>query len=354
MKNARKKKLSGDGLERKSFQPSGDWETKQGESISYAEVIWRNIDRFMSKTLGERLQELIEYLENRGSTTDKKLAGQMRGMAAKIETMDDAWEADGVASRMAKSVDWYIEEMLPRYIYSTLHQLGIEGLIASSWLPQQYQEYMRLALLPDEKKKQLDEIRSPIERKRQLDKLKKEMLSFTDDFLTQLHSRLIDAPRKQRNQIKHGGSESPLKEWAPMLCFHYERLRPIWRDAKKVYKQHGGDKDGRKAVNLKYHDLGAGEPWALKPEYIGLPEKLIDKLRYLKSEESRPDNLAYEHAAYLCGFMVGNCRARRNKQVYSIKQIKRVISEHKKKLGPDYYKALFKSERRWTISGDSQ
>jgi hypothetical protein len=285
------------------FSSRLDWETEQGESISYIEFIWRDIERFMSKTLEERLQELIDFLEKQGSKTDKRLAAQLRNMGVKLKKVDVEWEADGVAIDIAESVDWYIEEMLPRYIYSMLHQLMIEGLIASHRSPEQYQEYMRSAA-----------------------GLENKMSTATEDLITQLHSRLIGVARKDRNQITPGGSASPLKEYEVMLYLHYKRLLPIWRDVKRIFKQHD-DKSKHEAIQLKYNNLGVGESWTIKPEYIGLPDELLSQLEKNEEYISSPQYLAYQHAAFLCGFQIGS---------YSIKQLKRVVSEVKKRI--DRYK----------------
>jgi hypothetical protein len=317
----KRKGFSRNTTKRKSFEPKMEWENDEGEPIRYADYIGLVIDLFMSKPLDERLQKLISYLEERGSKTDKKLASKLREMAGKIETMDDEWEANGVVEDMAESVDWYIEEVLPQYIYAMLHQLTIEGLVASHRTPEGYQDYMRFAVLPDEKKKQLDAIKSRAEKTKQLDEYKKEMPVIVDDFLTHLYSRLIEAPRRKRNQITPGGSDSPLKECATLLWLHYERLHPIWRDTKKVYTQHGGGKSGREAVSRKYCRLGVGESWTIKPEYIGLPDELLRTLEEGEVYISSPECLAYRHAAFLCGFKINE---------YSVKQIKRVVSEGRK------------------------
>ncbi|MBA2524281.1 MAG: hypothetical protein H0V18_00665 [Pyrinomonadaceae bacterium] len=322
LRKPKKKSSRGDDATRLAFQSKIDWKNSRGESISYNDVIWRTIVRSMSKTPSERLNNLTDILDKEGSKTEKALARQLRAMAAKIDRMDFDWGAFGVTVMMTDSVNLYIERMLPRYLSAMIHQLTVEGLLTSTGSPLRYQEDIRTAA-----------------------GLKTKLSVDTEEFITQVHSHLIDTPRKRRDQVKPGGSDSPLKQYSSALCFHYEWLCPLWTDAKKLFKKNGGCQKGREAVRYKYRHLGRFARWAKKkPNYIGLPDELLNKLSANRGAEySRPKYLAYEHAAYLCGFGVGEDRAKRNKTVYSVKQISRVIGDHREELGVEYYDSLFRN-----------
>jgi len=122
------------------------------------------------------------------------------------------------------------------------------------------------------------------------------------------------------------------------LAAHHERLHPVWKQAKKIYKKHGGGKAGREAVRLAYQNwspfiegtLGAKNP---DPKHIGLPAELIAKLADAKEYVSSPEYIAHEHAASLCNFKIGD---------YSVRQIKAAIRAHKRMLGIEYYNHLYK------------
>lgn len=317
---AERQKPSSKGAKRAAFQPQISWKNKEGQPTTYAKVIRENIDRIMSMTIGERLQELIDLLEKQGSKTDKKLAKQLRGIKTKTETMEDDWGLGGVSDIMSFNVNVFVEEMLPRYIRAMLYQLTVEGLLTTQTFIR-YQKHMRLAA-----------------------GLKEKMSAETDDFIVQLHSRLIDAPRRKRSQVTPGGSTSPLKKYAHALCFHYERLRVVWRHAKKTYRLHGGGLKGRETVKRSFQYFNPFNEGTLgaqhaKPEQFGLPDMLIAKLEPAREDakefDSSPEHLAYQHAAFLCGFQIDE---------YSVKQLKRVVSEHKKMLGSEYYDNLFTKE----------
>jgi hypothetical protein len=164
----------------------------------------------------------------------------------------------------------------------------------------------------------------------------------TDDFITEIHSSLIAAGRKKRNKVTPGGSTSPLNQYADALCFHYERLHPVWRAAKSIFKEQRSVKDGRQTIIKEFRQLGDGERWTTKPELIGLPLKLVNKLAKGEPYISSAEYLAYEHAAFLCGFEIGK---------YSVKQIKRIVGGHKKMMGAEYYDSRFKNRSPSPLSG---
>ena len=90
-------------------------------------------------------------------------------------------------------------------------------------------------------------------------------------------------------------------------------------------------KIARKAILKRFSDLGKGEPWAINAERIGLPIKLLKRAESIDPYESSAEYLAYQHAAIRCGF-----------EKYTVKQIKRVVAEHKKMMGVEYYNSTFK------------
>lgn len=321
MTKSTRKRSAVDDAKRVTFHSKVAWKNSKGESRSYQNVIWQIIVAGMSKTPSQRVKELTDILDERGTNTGRALAAQLRAVIAKIDKMDDEW-ASGIVNAMAGSVDVYVERMLPRYISAMIYELTIEGLMTSTESALSYQEHLRAAA-----------------------GLKTTLSVDTENFIAKVHSRLIDVPRRERNQVRPGGSASPLRQYAGALSFHYERLRPIWKDAKKIFKHNGGGDKGRAAVREKYRDLNRDDRWTKgRADYVGLPEELINKLSSDRgAEESRPQYLAYEHAAHLCGFGIGENRAKRNKTVYSVKQISRIIREHKLELGAEYYDSLFRN-----------
>jgi hypothetical protein len=144
--------------------------------------------------------------------------------------------------------------------------------------------------------------------------------------------------------IHAGGSKSLLTNSQHNLAMYYERVHPVWKQAKKIYMKAGIGKKGEDEVRRVYHawspyikgTLGAQNP---NPKYIGLPDELIKKLNPLrldaKEYDSSPEYIANEHAAFLCGFQAGE---------YSVRQIKAAIRAHKKMMGIEYYNHLFKGK----------
>ena len=92
----------------------------------------------------------------------------------------------------------------------------------------------------------------------------------------------------------------------------------------------------------KFSDLGKGERWAISPERIGLPPELLDKAESTDPYESSAEYLAYKHAALLCGF-----------SNHTVKQIKRVVADHKKMMGVEYYNSTFKRNLDVNKHGES-
>lgn len=312
------------------------------------------IEDFLSTPLPERLEKLGDEL----ASEDKELANHIRNIKTKVEEMDinlgtttykdgkgkttiamggDSASRDVVANEDGSVsmpsvmfyVDLHIESNVLRAIRALLKEQMIEALIGANWTPEKYQEHLRLAA-----------------------GLKMELSGDTKDFLTCLHRRLSEDKRTKWMNIHPGGSKSLLVNSQGNLAGFYERAHPIWKQAKKIYTKHGGGKKGEEAVKREYHTwspyiegtLGAQNP---NPNYIGLPDKLIKKLNPEREDateyDSSPEYIANEHAAFLCGFKIGE---------YSVRQIKAAIRAYKKIMGIEYYNHLYKG-KPMRISGRS-
>jgi hypothetical protein len=327
---------------RPKFQPKRGY-TLQGKKVNLFEAVQFVIEDFLSTPLPERLEKLSTQLTSK----DAELAKYILSIKAKVEEFgwgvatckDGEWQVvltmgehdstdvitneDGSVSMpgVMFSVDAFIEGNILAGIRALLQQQMIEALIGANWTPERYQEHMRRAA-----------------------GLKMELAADTKRFLERLHQRLYADERTKWMNIHAGGSKSPLDKYQGALAAHYERLRPVWKQAKKLYKKHGGGRKGRGAVKREYRDfspfiegtLGAQNA---KPEHIGLPDKLIAKLEPAREDakeyDSSPEYIAYEHAAFLCGFRIGE---------YSVKRIKEAVRAHKKMLGVEYYNHLFKGQ----------
>jgi len=327
---------------RPKFQPKRDY-TWQGKRVNLFEAIQFVVEDFLSTPLPERLEKLSTQLASK----DAELAKRILAIKTKVEVdgwgvatcKDGKWETvikmgecacidvvtnkDGSVSMpsIMFNVDAFIEGNLISAIRAMLHQQMIEALIGANWTPESYQEHMRHAA-----------------------GLSMELAADTKEFLTLLHRRLYADARTKWMNIHAGGSKSPLNNYQGALASHYERLHPIWKRAKKIYKKHGGGINGREAVKRQYRDfspfiegtLGAQNP---DPKHIGLPDELIAKLEPAREDakeyDSSPEYIAHEHAAFLCGFKIGE---------YTVKRIKETIRAHKKMMGVEYYNHLYKGQ----------
>ncbi len=249
----------------------------------------------------ERLRQLIEYLERRKTKRDHALAKRLRAVVKALENIDEDWQADGTATDIIYYIDLYIEMMLPRYLNAILHQLNVEGLFMSTPIKEVpgLKEPMRLAA-----------------------GLPKKMSKAVDDLIMQVHESLVAEPRKKRNEITPGGKNSKLIEKRGELLYWYQSLHPIWKDAKAIYKKNPSK--GRDAVLKKYESIFSDEnSKAVYRHRDGLPPELVDNLTSGHAYDSSPEYLAYRHAAFMCGFGVNE---------YSVKQIKRVVADYKKRV----------------------
>lgn len=292
---------------------------RDGQTVSFNDCIEEVVNDFFSTPLVGRL----EKLHQRTYKKDGFLGDRLKMLADEVRNADYKWAAIGAQDFIAKSIDTDIELALCYSLRALLYLMMIERLVGGNFSPMKYQEHMRLAAsLPPEK------------------------LAETDKFLKDLWRHLYEGPRKKWMNITPGGSKSELSPYAHALCFHYERLHPIWKEAKKLYKTKGGNEEGVKAVKEKFKELGKGERWTISEHFIGLPDELIRKLEpnQLKRKpkptigdgkeyDSSPEYIAYEHAAYLCQFKIG---------AHSVRQIKRICTAHKRMMGTEYYNQTFK------------
>lgn len=123
--------------------------------------------------------------------------------------------------------------------------------------------------------------------------------------------------KKKRLKLGRGGAriEREKFNWDDkshdLLLRNYKALKPMWKDAKKVYEEH-------QRIN------GNGWIAAVKASLVeyALPEDLIQRLGALDNYESSPAVIAREHAARLCG-----CKA----YLYSSKRLGYHLRTAKKK-----------------------
>ena len=271
-------------------------------SECYFDLLNNCIQNIFHLTPAERLQQLIEYLERRNTKRDKNLVKRLKALIKALENIDEDWQADGTAADIVDYVNLYIEMMLPRYLNAMLHQLNVEGFFMCTPFKEApgLKEPMRIAA-----------------------GLPKKMSKAVDELIMQVHESLIAVPRKERNQITPGGKTSKLAGKANDLWYWYENLRPIWKDAKAIYKKNPSA--GTKAAILeKYKSIFSGEnSKAVYRHRDGLPPELVKQLTSGDHYESSPECLAYKHAAFMCGFGVND---------YGVKQIKRVVAEYKNRV----------------------
>jgi hypothetical protein len=282
---------------------------RQGKPIGFNKLITSIVDDFLEQDPATRIRLLVTDLsKNAAAKRAEPLTKKLRHVADALEVIDREWGVLGLSNSVRYFVDAHIEQMLPRVLRVMLYQLNVEAILTETQSPIRYQEHMRLAA-----------------------GLSLQLSQSTETLITEIYGLLISAARKKRNNIQPGGKVSPLKQYAHALCFHYERLHPIWRTVKSIYKKTNNPKLAEKIARDKFLDLGKGERWAISDDRIGLPPKLLEKAASLDRYEASPEYLAYKHAAICCGF-----------QNYTVKQIKRVIVEHKKMMGVEYYNSTFK------------
>jgi hypothetical protein len=271
-------------------------------SACYFKLLNHCVQNIFQLTPAARLEQLIKYLERRKTKRDEDLVKRLRALIKALENIDEEWQADGTAADIAYHVDLYVEMMLPRYLNAMLHQLNVEAFFMCTPFKDApgLKEPMRVAA-----------------------GLPKKMSKAVDDLIMQVHESLIAVPRKERNQIRPGGKSPKLAKKANELWDWYEKLHPIWKDAKAIYKQNPSSAT-KAAIVKKYQSIFSGEASkAFYRQRDGLPTELVEELTSVDQYESSPEYLAYKHAAFMSGFGVNE---------YSVKQIKRVVAEYKNRV----------------------
>lgn len=126
---------------------------------------------------------------------------------------------------------------------------------------------------------------------------------------TEKMNRLLAKFAGQRKEVL----KSDLAERLGLLDFtelaeHYNRLLPVWKDAKSIYKQNIGRKAWRDLIRAEYEDTEFPDDLLsrLTGNLKDLPEEIRAKLRAKggitkKDGASTPSSIALEHAARLCG-----------------------------------------------------
>jgi hypothetical protein len=95
--------------------------------------------------------------------------------------------------------------------------------------------------------------------------------------------------------ISHGGAGERESLWTDSVCecisTNHERLKPIWREAKKVAKSAKASREPKRR-----------EAWAaaVLGTYPDLPPDLVDRLSAPRSEDAKPADIALLHAARQC------------------------------------------------------
>jgi hypothetical protein len=322
------------------FQPKVR-HTLKGRSVSIGEAIQFVVEDFLLTPLTERLEKLSDRLKS----ADVEMAENINNLKAEFEKdywgiatcKDNEWQVVGTVGGKASTdvvqnedrsvtmptvmflVDAHIESNLRSAVRALLYQQMVEALVGANQTPVRYQEHMRRAA-----------------------GLKMELSADTEIFLMRLYRRLYADSRKKWLNIHAGGSKSPLTPCIYAICFHTERLHPICKEAKKLYREKKRGETAHKAVLHKYRHLGEGERWATKPEYVGFPSKLLPRLGMLKPPYppqpnwvGSPRNIAIAWAAYLCGFPIGKP---------GVKRIKEAMTDYKRNaVGEEYYNQLFKN-----------
>lgn len=292
--------------------PRHRW-VRQGKPIKFEKLIGSIVDDFLKQHPSVRLRLLATALSKSAATKRTRvLANNLQKVARAFNNIERDWGASGLSNSVRYFIDTHIERMLPRYLTVMLHQLNVEAMLTDTKSPIGYQEHMRLAA-----------------------GLQPQMSNSTERLITDIYLDLISADRKKRNRISPGGKVSPLKQYSHALCFHYERLHPIWRNVKSTYKKVGDRNLARTMILSTFSKLGAGERWSINKDRIGLPPGLLDQAESKDPYESSAEYLAYRHAAFMCGFGIGT---------YTVKQIKRVVSDHKKMMGAEYYNSTFRTK----------
>jgi hypothetical protein len=112
-------------------------------------------------------------------------------------------------------------------------------------------------------------------------------------------SRTETALRKKRMGLKRGGSKTDYD--LTSLGSHYEKMLPVWKDAKAIWKKNR-ERNWQAFIQSEYRDLQL--PVDLIARLSGSPSHLSDDIKTKLSEKggsASPSDIALEHAARLCG-----------------------------------------------------
>jgi len=95
--------------------------------------------------------------------------------------------------------------------------------------------------------------------------------------------------------VTQGGARNIKHLWTDKerscLANHFERLKPIWAEAKRISKEARKSKESTGRRQWREEILRA---------YPELPKDLIERLSVPRSDEAKPIDIAITHAARLC------------------------------------------------------
>lgn len=117
--------------------------------------------------------------------------------------------------------------------------------------------------------------------------------------------KFISASSKNRKQRMIKAVALVKEESKPKLsdfAIHYEKLLPVWQQAKKVYKQVRKSKTWRESIKSAFSENE-------------LPNDLIERLDSLDIYEASTSAIALEHSARICGTPPNTYQLRRLNQI---------------------------------------
>lgn len=123
-------------------------------------------------------------------------------------------------------------------------------------------------------------------------------LEFLGDECERILAQVIDQKRTSLRGSFRGTWRPSIEEIAP----NYRYVLPMWKDAKRLYKQNRNRANWREIIKAAHPDLAECEDLIsrLSGKLNDLPEEIQAKLSE-KGGDSKPSSIALEHAARLCG-----------------------------------------------------
>lgn len=106
--------------------------------------------------------------------------------------------------------------------------------------------------------------------------------------------------RKKRLGLKRGGSKIDYN--LASIGSHYEKLLPVWKDAKSIWKKNRERRNWQVFIQSEYRNLDL--PVDLVARLSDNPSDLLDHIKVRLSEKggsASPSDIALEHASRLCG-----------------------------------------------------